>query len=1466
MANDFSANQTTVLTPGFDLDNDGVIDPGERVTTTVTVTNNGTIDATGVTFAETLAGMTIVDQTGNDINVSPIAFNDSYNAIGNTLLEVGNATAQTGPQSSASGHVTDNDIEFLGDTFDISAFDATSANGGHITMVTTGADRGSFTYVSAAGFNGDDTFTYTIRDKGLDGVAGNSDDLVNVGTVTIHVTGRVWYVDSGAAAGGDGTSTNPFNTITTGNLAGAGGAGDLDSAGDYIYIKGSPAGPLPLENTQHLVGTGTALVVNATTLAAAGSNSTLSAASGTTVTLATGNEVTGINITNSNAAGTGISGTSFGTATISNVAIDSAGQGLILNTGTVAGTGFNSVDSDGGVNNVSLTAVNGTVNLGSGALSGATGTAFNVSGGAASIDYNGTIAHTGNANAIAVANHTAGTINFDGTVSSTVNSDGINLTTNSGTTINFTNTLTLTTSASGTTGFNATGGGTVTATGSGNTISSGAGIGLNVVNTSIGLNDLTFQSISSSGASSGIVLNNTGTTAGVHGGLNVTGDGGSTVNNSGGSIIGSTGAGISITSARDIFLDQMLIQNGTGDGILANGVTNFSLTNSTINNNGDQLQEHGIDFTNLLGTGNFTNLTVSNNETTQVQIINNTAGASGATVTFDGVTMSSNGVAGAPNGAHGLRFETQGAASADLIVQNSGFNNLFSNSIHTTNEGTGTLEITVTNTDFNNTGASAINIAQNNSGAVRFHIHDNDTFLRGTNNGVSNVININQAGGTPAGAILEGRINNNVIGNNTSNSSSSTGGYGIEVTSVGSGTTTVQIDHNNIQGALGGIEVTMGEDTNPAHTLNATITNNTILVSNPIGFSGIRSNMGTLSAGGGDQGTARVDILNNTINVNQASAGFDIDVLSRFNVTTRMPGYTGGGTDTTAVQNYLDARNVTNGVNGVSALTGGAGTFANTSPAGSAVPLPTLPSAGSPLLAGGDDDGFGPPLATETTPPPSGGTGEPGAPPAGATLPGTAGSGFAGDITGLNLAGMVDAAMLRWMSAGLTDAQVAALNALNYAVADMQGLYLGSYQPGLITLDNDAAGHGWFVDTTPLDDSEFGTAQTPTWLLAGTSGAAGHYDLLTVLMHEMGHALGLSDNYDPAARDDLMYGTLYVGERRLAGAGEADGGVAGSILSEEFAGSPILVDSSNVSPSPNGFVLPAGKTVTIQWQATIDAQSNGLIVNPVNTGTVTASNAGSFPDANTNTVTTTLDTLILGGTIWNDSGAGGGIAFNGIKDGGEVGVSGVLVSLWVDANNDNIIDNEAGAPLATTLTNGSGDYSFTGLAPGNYIVRIDQDNFDAGGNVSLLNLRNSPITTPDQPDPDDNVNNDDNGSRVPGSPAYSKTITLAYNTEPAAGTGNDTNNTLDFGFFPNQPPTISNLNGDVETFTEDGAPLLLDELERSGAGRDRRGHGQPRLQYRQPDGRDHGRRSRGRRRAVDRRRQQHHDRRQCRQL
>ena len=75
-------------------------------------------------------------------------------------------------------------------------------------------------------------------------------------------------------------------------------------------------------------------------------------------------------------------------------------------------------------------------------------------------------------------------------------------------------------------------------------------------------------------------------------------------------------------------------------------------------------------------------------------------------------------------------------------------------------------------------------------------------------------------------------------------------------------------------------------------------------------------------------------------------------------------------------------------------------------------------------------------------------------------------------------------------------------------------MYLGSFAPGQITLDDNAAGYGWYLDPTPLDDVEFGNVWSPTRLTAGTTGApAGHIDLLTTLMHEMGHQLGLGDSY-----------------------------------------------------------------------------------------------------------------------------------------------------------------------------------------------------------------------------------------------------------------------------------------------------------------------------------------------------------------
>lgn len=123
-------------------------------------------------------------------------------------------------------------------------------------------------------------------------------------------------------------------------------------------------------------------------------------------------------------------------------------------------------------------------------------------------------------------------------------------------------------------------------------------------------------------------------------------------------------------------------------------------------------------------------------------------------------------------------------------------------------------------------------------------------------------------------------------------------------------------------------------------------------------------------------------------------------------------------------------------------------------------------------------------------------------------------------ITTADLQPTVAEAIARWSAAGLDANLAAQLATVTIEIADLPGNMLGAHVPGLVQIDVNAAGHGWFIDATPSDEVEFANGE-----------AAGQADLLSTIMHEMGHELGLIDLSPNENVDDVMRATLPLGVR-----------------------------------------------------------------------------------------------------------------------------------------------------------------------------------------------------------------------------------------------------------------------------------------------------------------------------------------------
>jgi phosphotransferase system IIA component len=136
-------------------------------------------------------------------------------------------------------------------------------------------------------------------------------------------------------------------------------------------------------------------------------------------------------------------------------------------------------------------------------------------------------------------------------------------------------------------------------------------------------------------------------------------------------------------------------------------------------------------------------------------------------------------------------------------------------------------------------------------------------------------------------------------------------------------------------------------------------------------------------------------------------------------------------------------------------------------------------------------------------------------------------------LTTNQLAGIVTAAEARWEQTGVpaTRFQGVQVQIDNIANAGYHVLGNTSASDKTITIDATAAGFGWFIDPTPMEDREFQATPNSTNLTAVAPAAVGRMDLLTVVEHELGHILGYPDLTSGA--DTLMSQDLAAGTRRL---------------------------------------------------------------------------------------------------------------------------------------------------------------------------------------------------------------------------------------------------------------------------------------------------------------------------------------------
>lgn len=302
---------------------------------------------------------------------------------------------------------------------------------------------------------------------------------------------------------------------------------------------------------------------------------------------------------------------------------------------------------------------------------------------------------------------------------------------------------------------------------------------------------VTLTSVSSNGGANGINIQNT------TGFFSVRGSGGMTMTN------GSGGT----------------IQNHTDDGIFMNNVTNLRLWNMDVTNNGNAVNEHGMDLNEVTGYIDFLNIDVSFSAEKNVEIAN-TSGA----LTFEADSSEFRDTQSSGTGADGLEIGIRGTATATINIDSCQFRRDRTNGIQVLVENTAQVtECDITNNIIDSQAGIGIgmDLSTNNSASLVYNVIGNSR-IRSRNGSAIN----STAFGTSS---IQARIQNN-----PDIQVQSSGGNGVSLNVENAASIVADVSNNTVTLGTGtfdtGIACNAGNASGGGNRIDATINNNNITV------------------------------------------------------------------------------------------------------------------------------------------------------------------------------------------------------------------------------------------------------------------------------------------------------------------------------------------------------------------------------------------------------------------------------------------------------------------------------------------------------------------------------------------------------------------------------------------------------------------------------------------------------------